>query len=339
MGRRLAGLDGVRGLAALLVVFGHARQFEPLRGADGWLAIDLARLGVTIFFVLSGFLITTLLIEERARRGKVSLRDFYVRRALRIFPPFYLYVAVVALLAWIGWVDLMPGDLLHALVYTMNYHPERAWELGHLWSLAVEEQFYLLWPLLFVLAGRYALWLVAGVVLSAPVLRVLAWILLPGERVGMDEEFQYVADSLATGCLMALLVGRLGMDRVVGAIPGWMFACAPLAVLASASVPPYPSFHYSIGMTVVNVGIALSLLWLVSHPGTRLSRVMNSRVAVFLGAISYSQYLWQQLFLDPGKYATPLALPLALALAFLAAVASYFLLEKPMLRLRARFRH
>ena len=92
-------------------------------------------------------------------------------------------------------------------------------------------------------------------------------------------------------------------------------------------------------MTVVNVGIALSLLWLVSHPGTRLSRVMNSRVAVFLGAISYSLYLWQQLFLDPGKYATPLALPLALALAFLAAVASYFLLEKPMLRLRARFRH
>lgn len=339
MGRRLLGLDGVRAVAVLLVVIGHARQFSPIpESVAAVLLSPLAKLGVTVFFVLSGFLITLLLIDERARTDAVSLRDFYARRTIRIFPALYLYVAVVALLAWWGWVEVLPGDLLHAATYTMNYHHERGWALGHLWSLAVEEQFYLLWPLLFLWSGRKAIWLAVFLVTSTPVLRVAMWILVPAERLGMDEEFQYVSDALATGCLLALLVGHFGMDRVAAAVPRWLFACAPFAVLATALAPPYPSFHYSVGMTVVNGGIALSILWLVTHTDTRMSRIMNNRGVVFLGTISYSVYLWQQLFLDPRKFTMPYALPLVLALTFFAAVASYVLVEKPLLGLRARFR-
>lgn len=298
----------------------------------------MATLGVTVFFVLSGFLITTLLIDERARNGRVSLRDFYARRAIRIFPAAHLYIAFIAAAAAAGWVSLASGDLLHAMTYTMNYSHDRGWPLGHLWSLTVKEQFYLVWLFLFILSGARALLVALSIVVLVPVLRVVAWVFFPGERVGIDEEFQYVSDSLATGCLLALLVGRLGLERLAAMIPRWLFAAAPLATLAAASFIERPSFFLPVGATIVNTGIALSILWIVVRPHARPGRLLNSRVAVFIGTIGYSLYLWQQFFLDSERITMQNAVPLAVALSFLAAALSYCLIEKPLLGLRARFR-
>ena len=115
---------------------------------------DFGYLGVKVFFVISGYLITRLLIAEHARTGRISLRGFYVRRVWRIFPAFYAFVGAM-LAAWaIGWIALAPGDVVAALTYTMNYHYERSWGLGHIWSLSIEEQFYLVWPFLFLALGR-----------------------------------------------------------------------------------------------------------------------------------------------------------------------------------------
>jgi Predicted acyltransferases len=340
VGKRLSGLDGVRAIAVLMVLLGHAAglpQFPVV--IRNLLVLDIARFGVAIFFVLSGFLITTLLIDERNRRGRVSLRDFYLRRTIRIFPAAYLYIACAVVVASIGWATLKPGDVLHALTYTMDYHHDRGWALGHLWSLAVEEQFYLLWPLLFLWSGKRAAVVVGVIIALAPLVRVVAWMEWPQARIGIDEEFQYVADSLATGCLAALLVHRFGKERLADAIPAAAYPLAALVAVMAASFSEWPSFYLPVGATLVNIAIAVCLLGVVFRVNPGIDRVLNSQVAVFIGTISYSLYLWQQIFLGRNVPLAREMLPLAIVLPFLAACASYFAVERPLIRLRERFRH
>ncbi len=340
VGKRLYGLDGVRALAVLMVLMGHAAKLPQFPGTlKDLLVFDIAGLGVSIFFVLSGFLITTLLVDERSRRGRVSLRDFYLRRTIRIFPAAYLYIACAVAAAALGWVALRPGDVLHALTYTTNYHHDRGWTMGHLWSLAVEEQFYLLWPLLFLWSGRRALFAAGGIVVLVPVVRVLAWALWPASHEGIDEEFQYVADALATGCFAALLVQRVGAERLARAIPGYAYPVAALVALTAASFSEWPSFYLPVGTTLVNAGIAVCVLGVVFRVSLGVDRVLNCRAAVFVGTISYSLYLWQQVFLGQQVQLARDMLPLAVALPFVVASASYFGVERPMLKLRERFRH
>lgn len=337
---RIPGLDGMRALGVLMVVVGHASNLPQFPAALRHLLVfDIAHLGVNIFFVLSGFLITTLLIDERARTGRVSLRDFYIRRTVRIFPAAFLYIGVVALLVLAGWRVLAPGDLVHALTYTMNFHHERAWSLGHLWSLSVEEQFYLLWPGLFLLARQRALPLLLALMVLAPLARVVVWILFPGERVGIDEEFPFVADALAAGCVVALLCERVGGERLAAWMPGWGYALAAGTTLLAASFSEWPSFHLPIGASLVNVGIAVVLLGIVHRPFVLLKRWLDSAPLIYIGGLSYSLYLWQQLFLDPDQPLANRSLLLAIGLAFLAAVASHRLVERPLLALRAHLRH
>ena len=136
-------LDGLRAFSIVLVLIAHVSLQYP------WLrrfVEHVGNYGVRIFFVISGFLITGLLLKELTKTGRISLKSFYIRRTLRIFPAFYVYVLTVVILAWAGILILLPGDLLHAVTYTMNYHMVRSWWLNHMWSLSVEEQFYLLWP-------------------------------------------------------------------------------------------------------------------------------------------------------------------------------------------------
>jgi hypothetical protein len=133
---------------------------------------DLGNLGVRTFFVISGFLITTLLLDERAATGSISLKKFYLRRVFRIFPASYVYIAIIALLSALGVITLKHNDLLCAVTYTVNNHYERSWWVGHLWSLSVEEQFYLLWPAVMVWLGtKKAFWVAVVTVILAPLFR------------------------------------------------------------------------------------------------------------------------------------------------------------------------
>lgn len=171
---------------------------------------DYAHLGVVVFFVISGFLITRLMISENAKRGRVSLKLFYARRALRLFPAAYAFIACVCILWWAGIVHLQPSDIWHAVTYTVNYLPNRSWQIGHLWSLSVEEQFYLIWPCTFVLLGsRRAGWAASCVILLGPVARAGAWLFLRRTPYYNLEMFPMVADSLAMGCLLAKIGGWL----------------------------------------------------------------------------------------------------------------------------------
>ena len=339
MQKHLPGLDGLRALAVLMVIVGHAAHFPGFPASvKALLVVNFAHLGVNVFFVLSGFLITTLLVGEYSRTGRVSLAGFYARRTVRIFPAAYAYIVVVALAAWGGLVKLQPGDLLHALSYTMNYHHDRAWTLGHLWSLAVEEQFYLVWPLVFVRSGRHGLAVVLLVLAAAPVVRTLSWTLLPDSRQGMDEEFQFVCDSLATGCALALLATRVGLERLGAMMPRWLAVFALAVILVAGSLMDRPSFHLPLGATLINLGIAACILRVVTHPAGATGQLLNSRALASIGLLSYSLYLWQQLFLDVDAWPGLPGLGSRLLLVLVAAATSYHLLEKPLVALRARFR-
>jgi peptidoglycan/LPS O-acetylase OafA/YrhL len=142
---------------------------------------DYSHLAVIVFFVISGFLITRLMLQEYTRNGQVSLKRFYARRTLRLFPALYAYIACVCLLWLAGVLHLHARDIWHSITYTVNFLPARAKPIGHLWSLSNEEQFYLLWPCAFVLLGpRRSGWLAVATILFGPVARASGWLFLRG---------------------------------------------------------------------------------------------------------------------------------------------------------------
>ena len=331
----MATLDGVRGIAIAFVLCAHSfgTGVLPMTAA----AHVFADLGVRTFFVLSGFLITTLLVRERAQRGRISLPGFYLRRSLRIFPAFYAYLAVVLVLRVAGYVTASDRDLVVAATYTMNFHAERAWSVGHLWSLAVEEQFYLAWPVaLVVLGGRRALVVAVAAIAAAPVVRVVAWYLWPGLRELTDQAFPCVFDALATGCVLAIARDRLEAApryrRLLDARWFWVvpIGCAGLLLVTR------PWFGLGVAMTLANLGIALTLHRCVSRPHGRMAAALARPLLVRLGTLSYSLYLWQQLFLNRHSTSWTAAFPANLVLAFVAAALSYRLIETPFLRLSRR---
>ena len=173
---RIPSLDGLRAISILFVLFSHAVGTHHFL-AEGQVGplLGLGELGVRVFFVISGYLITTLLLEETARYGRIDLGRFYLRRTMRIFPAFYAFVLALIVLEAVGLIALNPGDKLHALTYTSNYDPDRSWYVGHTWSLAVEEHFYLLFPLLALVLLRRTQPQRAAAVLLGLCAAILVW--------------------------------------------------------------------------------------------------------------------------------------------------------------------
>jgi peptidoglycan/LPS O-acetylase OafA/YrhL len=162
----LPTLDGWRAVAITAVILCHAFGREDTGSKINSLILSLGQQGVSLFFTISGYLITTLLLDER-QRGGISLRGFYIRRAFRILPPAYIYLAAVATIGVSGLIHLAPGEILSAALVYNNYWPSRSWFTQHFWSLSMEEHFYLLWPSLLTLSGLVrAKWLALGVIFS-----------------------------------------------------------------------------------------------------------------------------------------------------------------------------
>ena len=199
MTKRIPSLDGFRALSITLVIIAHTiTQYQ----IPGMWRFDLGKIGVQTFFVISGFLITSLLIDEQYRSGTINLPAFYLRRVFRIVPANYTFLFVMALLVPTGWLQASYRDFVPAGLYFGDYDfPGRT--LGHTWSLAVEEQFYLLWPSVLLLIGnRRSLYGCIAIVLVAPVIRFIemshTWTTHP------TQTFECVCDALAIGCVLAM---------------------------------------------------------------------------------------------------------------------------------------
>jgi len=331
-GGRIRSLDGLRAVSISLVMISHllgTRRFFIPEAAGR--IFELGELGVRVFFVISGFLITSILLKELADRNTLNLPRFYLRRTLRIFPPYYLFLLVLVVIQTIGFISLNPGDLIHALSYTSNYHQQRSWPVAHTWSLAVEEQFYLLWPALLLLLGkRKGLVVALAFLLMAPFIRIAIWEGLPGINGGIGQRFETVADSIAAGCLLAGIRGRLHSWPVYRrALASKAIVVAIVIVLAGNAMHDHPVAHFSLGYSLMNVGIAFCIDWCLTNDTGRVGQALNCQPVVMIGVMSYSIYLWQQVFLDRYSHSFLCSFPVNLLLAALASILSYYLCEKP----------
>jgi peptidoglycan/LPS O-acetylase OafA/YrhL len=336
---RVPSLDGLRALGVLLVAYDHlvgTRGFPIPEDVGHFLRPG--PLMLRIFFVISGFLITGLLIREREETGRISLRHFYFRRTFRILPTLYVFLLVLVLVAPTGLVSLKPGDIFNAATFTKNYTTccHGAW-VAHTWSLSVEEQFYLLWPAVVVLAGfRKGFMVAAAFLLAGPFIRLGLWYLAPDLRQGLLFRFEAVGDALAVGCLLAglrpWLHARQAYRRMLDS--RW-FILVPAAMLAVVSIDS-PRLQAAAGYTAMKVGCALIVDWCITYPTGTVGRFLNWRPMVFLGGMSYSAYVWQSPFINRFSDAWIATFPVNLILWVPVALASFYLVEKPSMRARSR---
>ena len=352
-GGRIPSLDGLRGISILLVLFAH------LLGTQGFLSVkvahtigDLGNLGVRVFFIISGFLITSLLFHEVKKTGTISIKGFYIRRTFRIFPAFYAYLAIIVTLGALKVIPLTDADAIHAATYTVNYAHNRSWYIGHTWSLSVEEQFYLLWPAALLLipgAGaatgvpiaeqkrRIALWASIAVILLAPFARIGTWMLLPEQRDLIGEAFPTIADSIAFGCLLAALRNNVGEHPLyLRFLRSPWFILVPVAAFVVNRFAIYVRPFYVAGETLLDLMIAMTIDRAVRFPDGLSGRILNAKPLTSIGVWSYSIYLWQQPFLNRNGPFAVQRFPLNLICAFGAAMISYYLVERPVLELRVR---
>jgi len=305
---RIPALDGLRALAIVMVMGYHAsRQAVP---AGFW--------GVALFFVLSGYLITRLLVAEHDRHGRINVRTFYWKRGVRLMPAL-MVVCVVVLGMGANWQGVVP-----ALAYYANYARIAGVDLGlltHTWSLAVEEHFYLLWPLAIAAIPSKSRLRVIGVLLAVAVVwRVIAiFIMSPGWVYNATDAN---GAALLAGCL-------LGVTRP----PPWRFAGWSIPVLGVLIF--LPIFGQESPLFLWGGFLAAGLAVVAVQYATTSPAWLEWRVVVWLGKISYGLYLWHYVLFRSGMH-----LALAVPLTVVLAAASWYLIEEPVRRWRVgRDRH
>jgi peptidoglycan/LPS O-acetylase OafA/YrhL len=299
-------------------------------------ALPLGSLGVQLFFALSGFLITRLLVKEVDATGTINLRRFYVRRAFRIFPAFYVFMAAMGLLILKGLVEDTNWRTFGAAALYISNIRGSGITLGHTWSLAVEEQFYALWPLALVLIPRTRRREVTvGIILLFLVWRAVAVALQlwPYHSSVFYERTDFRLDSLLVGGLLAMRPKRTPSRPPAGRVAGLVlstvgFLCSP-ALAQVTSLRP-------IALTVTALTAAGIVKGVLDCSGTATTGVLRGAPLRALGRVSYSVYLWQQPLL-----LTPLIAALipggaagGLLACLVVGTASYLLVERPMMRLR-----
>lgn len=313
---RISALDGWRALSVGLVIVDHLIHFSSMRTPDFGRLADVGGLGVSLFFGISGFVIARGLVHERAATGSISLSAFYIRRSGRILPPLVLYCAAVTLLMLAGVLPADPG-FARALSFTCNL-PIGACPFlaAHTWSLAVEEQFYIVAPLtLAALLPRRSL--LCGVVLSVlpACVLLLALDLQTTARVLMN--FTVICCGVACG---------VTENRWRGwSVPLWLPLVALLCAVMLYFVPNQPIYT---AMRILGLGpaIMLTLLGSALNPVTR--KLLSWPPLVATGTVSYGIYLWQQLAVYPFPGAGPLFYAGSVALCVAVSFASYHLVER-----------
>jgi peptidoglycan/LPS O-acetylase OafA/YrhL len=339
--KRLPALDGLRAVAVFTVILAHSELASRVVPGD---------LGVSAFFVLSGFLITRLLLREYESTGTVSKKQFYIRRTLRIFPAYYAFLLLsYALDARAG--QIWPAErVITAVTYTVNYfnafnhHPSTS--IAHAWSLAVEEQFYLLWPVVFIgLAARGRRAIVIG--LSVMGLGAVAWRSWLTLNAHVDVSYVYNAfdtrfDNLAVGCLLAVIVDYERGVRAaqILATRAWL-PLVTLGMLLISRLALPDAYHYSIGFTIDALLVAVLIVQLLQLYTSSLWSWIEWPAVRYLGTISYPMYLyhaWGGSFgrLLPGHWQVGEFLAGVVATVGLAS-GSYYFIERPFLKLKKRY--
>ena len=336
--RNIPSLDGLRGVSILLVMLGHARG---TLGFPSWIpsfVTEHASLGVQIFFVISGYLITTLILDEERITGKISLKLFYARRTIRIFPPLYLFLLCLTIGLWTGMLELPKYNLLFAATYMMNFVPSGigTWVTGHLWSLSAEEQFYLAWPAAIRFVGRgRALAFAAILAVCSPLVALAVY------QVNHDLGVRFLgvfSDSIACGCVLAGAMPWLRRQKLFWTALSARAGCLVALIIPLIDHRNHPRIHLLVTETVLNLCVCYCIARYTEFPKTIGGRFLNDRAVVSVGRISYSTYLWQQLFLNAHGTALLQTFPINMVATFCCAAISFTIVEKPLAGLRRLLR-
>lgn len=338
-------LDGLRAVAVLAVMLHHSGLLP-----GGWLGVD-------VFFVLSGFLITTLLLEEYHRTGDVSLRRFYLRRALRLLP------SLLALLVVFGAVIIAMSEpalltsillrLMAVFLYVANLAMMNGFGLypfAHTWSLAIEEQFYALWPLaLLLLLRKVGNRIIVLLVVGGGIVGSIAWrSFLVHHHASLAWVYQGLdtrVDAILMGCALAMLTSWRLIPDSAPMVSGrrWAGAAGAVGLCLLFATARYPrDFLEHFASTLAALAATLLICQLLS-PGSLLARLLEARPLVGIGRISYGLYLWHfPIFFALGVLIGkrtgfhPILLGLAWLITFAVCLASFKFLEQPALSLKSR---
>jgi len=347
---RVLGLDGIRAYAVVTVVVLHLQLFIHWYYESSPM-YSLIWHGVEIFFVLSGFLITHLLMEEKKQFGDIHLKQFLARRALRIFPLFYLFIIAMVIIGFFFETNTSLKQLLLSAVYGFNFVPRSEYNitLGHTWSLAVEEHFYLLWPpiLILMLRKRMALKQILLILFAFFIgLEILNNHMMFESRFSSEFFVERWTSSAAVfllaGCIGGILIHTKEWERWGGSFG--LRALLALLFLSGFFVDFWFSGSYIIVRDMRIVGILAAILWIVSNQDSILVRLLEWKPLRYIGQVSYGIYIWQGFYLATGPYRAvgqewPLFNPwLGVLLLSITVPLSYHIFETKFLKLKNRFR-
>lgn len=342
----IPGFDGLRAIAVLLVLVAHAGYGDVVPGG----------FGVTIFFAISGYLISTLLMNEFARTGTIDLKLFYIRRILRLYPELIALVLLCLIAGAALGLRATTAEKFAGLFYYMNYYyvfgahypPAESYQWRQLWSLAVEEHFYFFFPAVMLFVART--WRSRLLLVAALITLPFLWRFVTYFWIGLPWEYNYVAtdtriDSIAWGCLLALMMRRPdGSARGVQDL--WFIGRTAIAIgfalLFASLIYRNEAFRWTWRFTMQGIGILLVMANLLFDPRWRaVVQALEWRPIRYVGRISYGLYLYHMLLNQVIEtiwpdIATPLMVLVSLAVSLIVASISYNLLEIPLKPLRRR---
>ena len=322
----------MRAIAICLVIVSHLLPLDlPIYSSSYWVLIS-GHTGVQIFFALSGFLITFLLLQEYDKHKRINVRFFFARRFLRLLPPFLLFFVLVVILKYFGHLSIPESGIVMAFFYLFNFYPKEPYipELIHTWSLAVEEQFYLFWVFVMAFIPKKMVSYIALllIVFSAVIYYQIDSFEL-SKKYTLYRWFIPAVSSILIGALFAIYQSKLSKIPVKGFIalfcyisPSLLTVLLPVAAIVQA------------------VGVGFFLLYLLENQNSRFVLVFNMPVLRYLGKISYGVYLYQGLFLrtGPGGLLSVQQFPYNIIIVMILSALSYEFIEKRALKYKQKFK-
>ncbi len=334
---RIPSLDGFRAISIVLVVFSHCRFLDGFP-PNLYAFAKACDVGVNVFFVISGYLITTLLLKEYKRENTISFKNFFVKRAFRILPVFFLYLLFICIYNEFISLDISKSNFLHAITFTTNFDTDKNWFIGHFWTLAVEEQFYLFWPLVFLIFRKRIKPILLLLIAYSCLVRVIIYKFHFNPSLFLHPFFS-VSDSILVGAFIAVL--HFNQPEM---FTGKVFKNYYLQALALILIVlfVYTSGHgkwgivsLPFGNTIIAIAIIYLILSYINLQNNLVFKFLNHRIVTHIGVLSYSIYLWQEFFF--GKEAMIFnEFPLNMLAIYFISLASYYLWEKPFLQIKER---
>jgi len=340
---RITALDGWRGISILCVVAAHlfGRRYSSHPDADfPNIASVLSMWGVDIFFVISGFIITRLALQEYDAKGRFSIRDFYIRRLLRILPPLYTYLLFILIASTSGYIVQTYSGIFSAAIFTCNFpNAQCGWFPGHSWTLAYEEQFYLVFPIIFFFFGRRVHVIAAALFLFLMMFPFVRFFLRLGslwrEIAEFAPSFSFISGGVVLATFEQKFVRLISNQRAFYvSIP--IYACLMVLLLSGSNVkftPGSTGAYMQLGFT--NCLLPICFLWIIGSTAFRdtwIKRLLDHPCLQFFGKVSYSLYIWQMAFTAAPSLYLERTWLLFSPLMLLMAALSYYLVERPSIR-------